>query len=235
VRPPVPKIGGITHPIDAFLARKMAEKGIIPNPEADKRTLIRRLSLDLIGLPPKPEKVDAFVNDKDPKAYEKLVDRLMASPHYGERMALPWLDAARYADSNGFQQDGDTFQWVWRDWVVKAINDNMPFDRFTIEQLAGDLLPKATPEQKVRLSKLAPEDVTASSLAGDAIVDKMTKAPGNQAAIGGLKVTTDSGWFAARPSGTENVYKIYAESFKNEEHLQRIFKEAEEIVSETLK
>jgi phosphoglucomutase len=93
----------------------------------------------------------------------------------------------------------------------------------------------ATPEQKARLSKLSPEDVTASSLAGDAILDKMTKAPGNQAAIGGLKVTTDSGWFAARPSGTENVYKIYAESFKNEEHLQRIFKEAEEIVSETLK
>jgi phosphoglucomutase len=93
----------------------------------------------------------------------------------------------------------------------------------------------ATPEQKARLSKLSPEDVTASSLAGDAIVDKMTKAPGNQAAIGGLKVTTDSGWFAARPSGTENVYKIYAESFKNEEHLQRIFTEAEEIVSETLK
>ncbi|MEB3123431.1 MAG: phosphoglucomutase (alpha-D-glucose-1,6-bisphosphate-dependent) [Snowella sp.] len=93
----------------------------------------------------------------------------------------------------------------------------------------------ATPEQKARLSKLSPEDVTASSLAGDAIVDKMTKAPGNQAAIGGLKVTTDSGWFAARPSGTENVYKIYAESFKNEEHLQRIFKEAEEIVGETLK
>jgi phosphoglucomutase len=93
----------------------------------------------------------------------------------------------------------------------------------------------ATPEQKARLSKLSPEDVTALSLAGDAIVDKMTKAPGNQAAIGGLKVTTDSGWFAARPSGTENVYKIYAESFKNEEHLQRIFKEAEEIVSETLK
>jgi phosphoglucomutase len=93
----------------------------------------------------------------------------------------------------------------------------------------------ATPEQKARLSKLSPEDVQASSLAGDAIVDKMTKAPGNQAAIGGLKVTTDSGWFAARPSGTENVYKIYAESFKNEEHLQRIFKEAEEIVSETLK
>jgi len=93
----------------------------------------------------------------------------------------------------------------------------------------------ATPEQKARLSKLSPEDVTASSLAGDAIVDKMTKAPGNQAAIGGLKVTTDSGWFAARPSGTENVYKIYAESFKNEEHLQRIFTEAEQIVSETLK
>jgi hypothetical protein len=102
-----------------------------------------------VGLPPTPEEVDAFVADPDPQAYEKLVDRLLASPHYGERMALPWLDAARYADSNGFQQDGDTWQWIWRDWVVKALNADMPFDRFSIEQLAGDLLPGATIEQKI--------------------------------------------------------------------------------------
>ncbi len=149
LRPHVPAIAGITHPVDAFLAVKLGERGILANPETDRPTLIRRLSLDLIGLPPTPNEVEAFVKDQRPDAYELLVDRLMANPHYGERMALPWLDAARYADSNGFQQDGDTFQWVWRDWVVKAINDNMPFDRFTVEQLAGDLLPNATPEQKI--------------------------------------------------------------------------------------
>ena len=149
VRPPVPEVPGITHPVDRFLAAAQKVKGIQPNPEADRRTLIRRLSLDLTGLPPTPTEVDTFANDPDPKAYDKLVDRLMASPHYGERQALPWLDAARYAYSNGFQQDGDTFQWVWRDWVVKALNDNMPFDRFSTEQLAGDLLPGATPAQKV--------------------------------------------------------------------------------------
>src|SRR6185503_18946731 len=93
--------------------------------------------------------IDAFVRDGSTDAYEKVVDRLLANPHYGERMALPWLDAARYADSNGFQQDGDTYQWVWRDWVVKALNDNMPFDRFTIEQLAGDLLPSPTQSQLI--------------------------------------------------------------------------------------
>ena len=149
VRPPVPEVPGITHPVDRFLAAAQKVKGIQPNPEADRRTLIRRLTLDLTGLPPTPAEVDTFANDLDTKAYDKLVDRLMASPHYGERQALPWLDAARYADSNGFQQDGDTFQWVWRDWVVKALNDNMPFDRFSTEQLAGDLLPGATPAQKV--------------------------------------------------------------------------------------
>jgi len=149
VRPPVPEVSGITHPIDRFLAAAQKVKGIQPNPDADRRTLIRRLTLDLTGLPPTPAEVESFAGDADPKAYDKLVDRLMASPHYGERQALPWLDAARYADSNGFQQDGDTFQWVWRDWVVKALNDNMPFDRFSTEQLAGDLLPGATPAQKV--------------------------------------------------------------------------------------
>ena len=111
--------------------------------------MIRRLSIDLVGLPPTPEAVDAFVNDTDPRAWETLVDRLMASSHYGERMALGWLDAARYADSNGFQQDGDTWQWIWRDWVVRALNEDLPFDKFTIWQLAGDLLPDATEEQKI--------------------------------------------------------------------------------------
>ena len=151
-RPPLPAVqraDWIRNPIDAFVLEKIEAVGLAPSPEADRATLIRRLSLDLIGLPPTPADVDAFVADDDPAAYEKLVERLLASPHYGERMVLPWLDAARYADSNGFQQDGDTWQWIWRDWVVTALNADMPFDRFSIEQLAGDLVPDATTEQKV--------------------------------------------------------------------------------------
>ena len=135
--------------IDHFTLARMQSHGLTPSPPADRATLIRRLSIDLTGLPPTVEEVDAFVADTDPLAYENLVDRLMASPHYGERMALPWLDAARYADSNGFQQDGDTWQWIWRDWLVQALNEDMPFDQFTIWQLAGDLLPNATTEQKI--------------------------------------------------------------------------------------
>jgi hypothetical protein len=111
--------------------------------------LIKRLSIDLLGLPPEPEEVQRFVDDSDPLAYERLVDRFLADPAYGQRMALPWLDAARYADSNGFQQDGDTWQWLWRDWVVRALNENLPFDQFTIWQLAGDLLPDATVDHKI--------------------------------------------------------------------------------------
>ena len=138
-----------TNPIDAFIRARLAQEKLKPSPEADRITLLRRVTLDLIGLPPTPEEVDAFLADTKPGAYERLVDRLLASPHYGERMALPWLDAARYADSNGFQQDGDTHQYVWRDWLVRALNNNMPFDQFTIEQLAGDLLPAATLEQQI--------------------------------------------------------------------------------------
>lgn len=139
----------VRNPIDRFVLAKLHGEGLKPSPEADRATLIRRLAIDLTGLPPEPEDVDAFVADPDPDAWPKLVDRYLASPHYGERMALPWLDAARYADSNGFQQDGDTWQWIWRDWVVKALNDDLPFDQFTIWQLAGDLLPDATTEQKI--------------------------------------------------------------------------------------
>src|SRR5207302_3645352 len=132
-----------------FVLARIEKAGLKPSPEADRITLLRRVTLDLTGLPPTPAEADAFLADTSPGAYERVLDRLFASPHYGERMALPWLDAARYADSNGFQQDGDTYQYVWRDWVVKALNEDMPFDRFTIYQLAGDLLLNATDEQKL--------------------------------------------------------------------------------------
>lgn len=148
-QPEVRRTEWIRTAIDRFVLAKLESVGLAPSPEADRARLIKRLSIDLTGLPPTPEEVDAFVADRDEQAYEKLVDRLLASPQYGERMALPWLDAARYADSNGFQQDGDTWQWVWRDWVVQALNEDLPFDQFTTWQLAGDLLPEATVEQKI--------------------------------------------------------------------------------------
>jgi hypothetical protein len=157
IRPSVPtpkSKGWVRNPIDAFVLARLEQEGFKPSPEADRTALVRRATLDLTGLPPTTQEVDAFLADRSPDAYEKLVERLLASPNYGERMALPWLDAARYADSNGFQQDGDTHQWVWRDWVVDAMNANMPFDQFTIEQLAGDLLPdttQATSEGRKRL------------------------------------------------------------------------------------
>src|SRR6056297_667539 len=147
VRPRVPD--ATLHPIDAFVHNRLRQAGLDPSPEADRGTLIRRVTLDLIGLPPTPEDVRAFVADESPDAYDKLVDRLLASPHYGERMAWPWLDAARYADTSGFQGDPERSMWPWRDWVIDAFNHNMPFDRFTIEQLAGDLLENPTPEQRL--------------------------------------------------------------------------------------
>ncbi len=147
--PTVQNESWVRNSIDRFVLARLEAEGLVPSPEADRATLIKRLSIDLTGLPPSPEEIDAFQADTDKEAYEKLVDRLLDSSHYGERMALPWLDAARYADSNGFQQDGDTWQWVWRDWVVRALNDDLPFDEFTIWQLAGDLLPDATTDQKI--------------------------------------------------------------------------------------
>lgn len=135
--------------IDDFAHARLAAENLAPSPEADRRTLIRRVTLDLTGLPPTASEVAAFANDTAPDAYEKVVDRLLRSQHYGERMALPWLDAARYADSNGFQQDGDRHQYLWRDWVVRAMNDNLPFDQFTLWQLAGDLLENPTEDQLV--------------------------------------------------------------------------------------
>jgi hypothetical protein len=137
------------NPIDALVQQRLEEAGFALSPAADKRTLIRRLTLDLTGLPPTIKQVEAFLADHSQGAYEKLVDRLLASEHYGERMAWPWLDAARYADTSGYQGDPTRSMWPWRDWVVDAFNQNMPFDKFTIEQLAGDLLDNATAEQRL--------------------------------------------------------------------------------------
>ena len=133
------------NPIDNFVAAQLARHGLRQNPAADRRTLIRRLSLDLIGLPPTREEVTAFVNDKSPGAYDRVVDRLLASPHYGEKWARMWLDLARYADSTGYGSDQLRLNmWPYRDWVINAFNQNLTYDEFTIEQLAGDLLPNPT-------------------------------------------------------------------------------------------
>lgn len=152
VKPTPPQVSAdynINNPIDQFIARKVQEQGMKQSPEADRRTLIRRLSFDLTGLPPTPEEVEAFVTDESPNAYERLVDRLLSSPQYGERMAVMWLDAARYGDTSVFHADGPRDMWAWRDRVVQAYNENMPFDQFSILQLAGDLVPEASVHDKI--------------------------------------------------------------------------------------
>ncbi len=151
-RPAVPEVKNAAWPktpIDRFIISRLEQEGLTPNPEADRVTLARRLALDLTGLPPVPAAVDAFLADTSPDAYEKYVDSLLASPHYGERMAIEWLDAARYADSSGYQTDSSRQNWPWRDWLIKAYNDNLPFDQFTIHQLAGDMLEQPTRDQIV--------------------------------------------------------------------------------------
>ncbi len=150
-RPELPKVKNqkwVRNPVDQFILARLEQEKLKPAPEADRRTLARRVSLDLTGLPPKPEEVEAFVNDKSPEAYEKLVDTYLASPHWGEHRGRYWLDAARYADTHGIHFDNFREMWTYRDWVFNAFNANMPFNEFTIENLAGDLLPNATLEQK---------------------------------------------------------------------------------------
>ncbi len=147
--PKVKPAGWPKTPVDHFILARLAEKKLRPSRPADARTLIRRVTLDLTGLPPTPAEVERFLADRSPGAYEKLVDRLLASPRYGERMAQDWLDAARFADSNGYQVDRDRELGPWREWVIKAFNRNQPFDQFTIEQLAGDLLPNPTLDQRI--------------------------------------------------------------------------------------
>lgn len=151
-RPPVPspKNARWAHnDIDRFVAARLDQEGLKPSPEAPKTTLIRRATLDVTGLPPTVEEVDAFLADKNPEAYERLVDRLLESPRYGEHQARYWLDSARYADSHGYHIDSQRDIWAYRDWVIRAFNTNQPFNQFTVEQLAGDLLPEATPDQKI--------------------------------------------------------------------------------------
>ncbi len=147
--PPVAAKAWPLNPIDYFILARLEQESFNPNPEADRRTLLRRLSFDLTGLPPAPEAVDAFVNDPAPKAYEKAVERLLTSPHHGERLAQYWLDVVRYADTAGYHSDNHRDVAAYRDYVIKAFNDNLPFDRFTVEQLAGDLLPGATRAQRI--------------------------------------------------------------------------------------
>ncbi|HKE05888.1 MAG TPA: DUF1553 domain-containing protein [Blastocatellia bacterium] len=157
-RPEIPKVTNtawVRNPIDSFILARLEKEGLKPQPEADKTTLLRRVYLDLTGLPPAPADVDAFLADKSADAYEKVVDRLLASPHYGERMAMVWLDLARYADTHGYHIDSHRDMWPWRDWVIRAFNENKRYDRFTIEQLAGDLLPPASSPEATRDQKIA--------------------------------------------------------------------------------
>ena len=151
-RPKPPKVRNQDWPdneIDVFVLERLEREGLAPSAAADRGRLIRRVTLDLTGLPPTPAEVEAFLRDTAPNAYERVVDRLLASPRYGERMAWRWLEAARYADTDGYQTDGERFMWRWRDWVIGAFNSNMPFDQFTVEQIAGDMLAEATLEQKI--------------------------------------------------------------------------------------
>ncbi len=152
VRPDLPAVGKaewVRNPIDRFILARLEREGLRPSPEADKATLLRRVTYDLTGLPPTPVELDAFLADRAPDAYERRVDALLQSPHFGERMALPWLDASRYADTHGYHIDSQRGMWPWRDWVIAAFNRNLPYDQFTVEQLAGDLIPDATRDQKV--------------------------------------------------------------------------------------
>jgi hypothetical protein len=152
IPPPVPEVAvtaqaPVRNAVDAFVQKQLSHTALVPSPEATRSELIRRLALDLTGLPPPLADVEEFVHSQDPRAYERLVDRYLDSPRYGERMAWDWLDAARYADTNGYQGDNERTMWPWRDWVIRAFNDNMRFDDFTVWQLAGDLLPEASRDQ----------------------------------------------------------------------------------------
>src|SRR5262245_1851820 len=147
--PAVKNLAWVKNPIDRLVLAKLEETGLTPAAEADRRTLIRRVTFDLIGLPPTPAEVEAFVNDPSPNGYEKVVDRLLASAHYGEHRGRYWLDYARYADTHGLHIDNYREMWPYRDWVIRAFNENKHFDQFTVEQLGGDLLPQRTLDQVV--------------------------------------------------------------------------------------
>jgi len=147
--PEVRRVDAVRNPIDNFIIARLESANLTPSPEASRETLIRRLSLDLTGIPPTIAEVEEFVADTASNAYEKLIDRLLKSPRHGEHMAVQWLDAARYADTDGYQNDRYRYMHVWRDWVILALNDNKPYDDFLVEQIAGDMLPNATLKQQI--------------------------------------------------------------------------------------
>lgn len=222
VKPPVParnsKWG--RNEIDSFIAARLAKEGLQPSAEADRTTLLRRLSLDLTGLPPTPAEVDAFLQDRSADAYARVVERLLGSPHYGERWGRHWLDAARYADSDGFEKDKARFIWFYRDWVVNAFNRDLPYDRFIVEQLAGDLLPDASQDSTVatgflRNSMINEEGgVDPEQFRMDAMFDRM-----DAIGKGVLGLTIQCAQCHAHkydPMSQEEYYRLFA--FLNNEH-----------------
>lgn len=206
--------------IDAFIADRLIRERLKPSPEADRTTLLRRLSLDLIGLPPAPAEVDAFIADKSPDAYTKVVERLLQSPHYGERWGRHWLDAARYADSDGFEKDKARFIWFYRDWVVQAFNRDLPYDRFITEQIAGDLLPDATQDNIVatgflRNSMVNEEGgVDPEQFRMDAMFDRMDAV--GKSVLGLTIQCAQCHTHKYDPISQEEYYRLFA--FLNNEH-----------------
>ena len=206
--------------IDAFIGDRIAREHLKPSPEADRTTLLRRLSLDLIGLPPTPTEVDAFVADKSPDAYSRVVDRFLKSPHYGERWGRHWLDAARYADSDGFEKDKARFIWFYRDWVVQAFNRDLPYDRFITEQIAGDLLPDATQDSIVatgflRNSMINEEGgVDPEQFRMDAMFDRMDAV--GKSVLGLTIQCAQCHTHKYDPISQEEYYRLFA--FLNNEH-----------------
>jgi hypothetical protein len=223
-RPAVPAgPGSVRNPIDAFIRTRLQKEGLKPAPEADTLTLCRRLYLDLIGLPPTPKEVDEFVAESKAKpqaAYERLVEKLLASPHYGERWGRLWLDAARYADSDGYEKDMSRDVWMYRDWVIKALNDDMPYNRFVTEQLAGDLLPNATQDQIVatgfvRMSMLNEEGgIDPEQFRMDAMFDRMDAV--GKAFLGLSIACAQCHDHKFDPLTQEEYYRIFA--FLNNDH-----------------